>query len=120
MKSDLLKEFQETEKKLLKKLKEASINLSEDASKDEFLSAIRKYIFKLQDLKLLFEKYERLAKKLASETDDDAQSKLEKNSIDEKKINQCFEKNKSKTNKNIENKGIHKKKLVDFTTNFSK
>lgn len=120
MENNFLKKFKETEKKLLKKLKEASINLSEDASRDVILKAIREHIVKLNDLEVLFEKYESMAKKFAGETEDDSQSMLEKHYIDEKKLKQVFNEKKNKINKNSESKGVRKKKNIDNTTNFSK
>jgi len=118
-----IKKFKELEKKLFKLLKNNAIDFSENDSEEKVKQRIKQHIEVLKDVKVLFDEYEKLAKKIQDyNDDDDTHLTLE---VSEKIINVPQNNLKisdliNHENKNIKKNKKSKQKDVDLSTDFLK
>lgn len=119
-KKTISKKFKETERELIKLLKSKSPKVTENEDGEEIKADIKSYISKVNEAKVLFDKYEFFARELQDFDDEEDEIVLtptENITNTLKKQQKNFEKSKSKT---TEKKKKTQKKDVDFSTNFQK
>ena len=86
MDKEFLKEFKTVEKKLLKLLNQSKIDFDNFGSSASVRNSIKRQIERVEEAKVLLEKYETIARKIQNFDDEDEQTELIKN--EEPKIKQ--------------------------------
>lgn len=102
---EIEKEFKEIEKKLIKILKSATLKISDNDDEVKTKEQIKKHIEKVNEARVLFEKYETLARQIHGYDDDDDNLVLAKSEpesqaqmkLDERKTKPVSTENKEKS-----------------------